>query len=658
MRLPSIVLMLTAAACGSSPAPESGAKPRTLTFNKDIAPILVEHCGSCHRPGDRTAASRIDSSGARASSSEPWCIAGAPFSLIDYGDAAVHARQVADVVRKRTMPPWLPEPGYGLFANERRLTSEQIEAIEWWAAHGTPEGDPADKPAVPDWPDGWQLGTPDLVVTLPASYTLRATGADVFRNFVLPDPVATTRYVRAMELRTDNPRVLHHASVGVDITRASRRLDRADLEPGFAVMPEGEVRNVYGWSPGKAPYMAPPGQAWTLEAGSDLVLQMHMLPSGKPETIRPTIGLFFTDQPPAETPLIVTLQSKTIDLEAGRAGQLIEDRYVLPADADVRSVYPHAHALATDMKVFATLPDQSVTWLLWIKSWDFNWQDTYRYASPVRLPQGTVLTMRFTYDNSEQNPRNPNHPVRRVRWGPGSSDEMAAVWLEITPRRPEDAALFARDAAERAMRADLANAEMQAGAEPGDPHARNYLAARYLQAGRVADAIAQLGEALRLDPQDAEAHSNLGIARQLQNQIPDAIRELETAARLKPDDDRVHVNLGNALHAGGRDDRAIREYRRAIDIDPENADAHVDLALVLGPAGQIDGAIVHLKRALTINPRNASVHRNLGIALGLKGQRDQAIAELREALRIQPAFDEARRNLDELLSSGVPVHAR
>jgi Flp pilus assembly protein TadD len=658
VRLSTLCLLLAAVACRPAPAPSGRANARSLTFNQDIAPILFEHCGSCHRPADAAGARGANSTPSRGNSNDPLCIAGAPFSLVDYRGAADHASQIATAARKRTMPPWLPEAGYGTFAHERRLSPEQIDALEQWAAHGAPEGDPAERPATPAWPDGWQLGTPDLVVTLPAPYELAATGSDVFRNFVIPAPLATTRYVRAMELRTDNPRVLHHASVGVDGTGTSRKLDRADPGPGFAVMPEGEVRNVYGWSPGKAPYLAPGNQAWTLEGGSDLVLQLHMLPSGQAEVIRPSLGLFFTDQPPSDTPLVVTLQSKTIDLAAGAAGQLVEDSYVLPADVEVRSIYPHAHYLATDMKVFATLPDKSIIWLLWIKSWDFNWQDTYRYASPLLLPQGAVITMRFTYDNSDANPRNRNHPARRVRWGPQSSDEMAAVWLELAPRHPEQAPLFARDSADRAMRADLANAEMQHRLDPRDARARNYLAARYLQAGRVADAVAQLDDALRLDPGDAEAHSNLGVARQLQNQIAEAVRELETATRLKPDDDRVHVNLGNALHAAGRDDRAVREYRRAIEIDPENADAHVNLALVIGPAGQIDEAIGQLKRALTITPRNASVHRNLGIALGLRGRRDEAIAEFREALRIQPQFAEARQNLDELLSAQAQGRGR
>jgi Tfp pilus assembly protein PilF len=624
-----------------------------VTFNKDVAPILFEYCGSCHRPGEpEAAAAGLTGRAGVDRPSDQWCIAGAPFSLIEYRDVAVHARQVEAATKKRTMPPWLPEPGYGAFTNERRLRADEIETIARWVEDGAPEGDPADKPRPPSWPRGWQLGEPDLIVKMPQAYTLPARGGDVFRNFVLPLPLTSTRYVRAMEFRTDNPRILHHASIGVDRSRASRRLDRVDAEPGFAVMPEDEVRNVYGWSPGKAPFLEPADAAWTLEAGSDLVAQLHMLPSGQPEVIQPSVGLFFTETPPTRAPLVITLQSKTIDIRAGQQDYTIEDSYVLPGDIDALSVYPHAHYLAKDMKGMALLPDGSTKWLLWIKAWDFNWQDTYRYASPLFLPKGTTVTMRFTYDNSDSNPRNPNHPARQVHWGPQSSDEMGALWLEILPRHPEDVGLFMRDNAVRAMRADIGNAEVQVRNRPEDPLARNYLAAKYLQAGRVPDAVAQLGEALRRKPDDAEAHSNLGIAFQLQNRIADAARELETAARLKPTDDRVHFNLGNVRQASHQPDEAAREYRRAIAINPENADAHFNLALILGPQGKLDEAVMHLRRALAVNPQNGDVHRNLGIALGMQGHRDQAIGEFREALRIQPGSVEAQQNLEALVNSG------
>ena len=170
---------------------------------------------------------------------------------------------------------------------------------------------------------------------MPAVYTLAASGKDVFRNFVIPVPLATTRYVRAIEFRADNPAVLHHASVGIDRMRLARKLDRADAGPGFAAMPDDDVQTVFGWSPGKAPFMEPADRAWTLPKGSDLVVQLHMLPGGTPQPVQPAIGLFLSDTPPQHEPLIVKLESKAIDIPAGEPAYVIEDQYVLPADVDV-----------------------------------------------------------------------------------------------------------------------------------------------------------------------------------------------------------------------------------------------------------------------------------------------------------------------------------
>ena len=609
------------------------------TFNQDIAPILYEHCASCHRPVDPGASRGADT----------ICFAGAPFSVLEYAGVRAHAKEIAGATKRRAMPPWLPAEGYGDFSDARRLRDDQIALIQEWAAQGAPEGDPAVRPPLPDLPRGWQLGQPDLVVQAPRPFTVPAGGSDLFRNFTIPAPLAATRFVRAIELRVDNPRMLHHASVGVDRMRVSRKLDGADGQPGFASMPDDAVENVYGWSPGKAPFLEPADRAWALDKGSDLVVQMHLLPSGKPEVVRPVLGLFLSDTPPAHEPFIVRLESKSLDIPAGDAAYVAEDTYVLPADVDAISVYPHAHYLAKDMQGFATLPDGSVRWLIWIKSWDFRWQDQYRFAAPVFLPQGTTLTMRFTYDNSKGNPHNPHRPPEHVKWGPKSTDEMGALWLEVQPRRPEDVPALMRDYAGRSLRADISGAEMQVRTSPDDPLAHNFLATKYLQARRVDEAVAELHEALRLKPADAEAHSNLAAAYQVQGRLPDALREARRAVQLKPDDARVHFNLANVLNAGGQTADAVREFRRAAAIDPENADAHFSLGVLLGSRNQLAEALAHLRRAVDLNPQNADAHRNLGLALALDGRLDEGIAEMREAVRLQPDSAEAQRSLADLL---------
>jgi tetratricopeptide (TPR) repeat protein len=552
------------------------------------------------------------------------------------------------------MPPWLPEAAHGQFVNERTLTDDQIALIQRWVEQGMPEGDnPPPRP--PAWAEGWQLGTPDLVLTLPESYALQSTERDVFRNFVVPVPSGApgaelaTRYVRGIEFRADNPKALHHASVALDPTRMGRELDRRDPGPGFATMPEGSVQNVYGWSPGKAPVLEPADTAWALEPGTDLIVQLHMVSRGSREVIRPSLGLFLSTTPPTSVPLTIKLESKSIDIPAGDSHYVIRDSYVLPADVDLVSVYPHAHYLATTMRGTARRPDGSTQTLLSINRWDIRWQDQYRYTAPVVLPKGSTVTMEFAYDNSQGNRNNPQRPPVRVRWGAKSTDEMGALWLEVIPHRREDGDLLVRDFLSRELRADTEAAELRTKVDPGNPSAHNALALKYMEGGRFDEAERELREALRLKPLDAEAHSNFGTLLQTRGRLTDAIAHLEQAARLKPDDDRIRVNLGNGRHAAGDVAGSIGEYRRALRLNPENADAHFNLAVLLGPQGRVDEAIVHLQRVLEINPRNADAHRNLAIGLALENRVDEAIAHARAALRIDPQSAAARQQLDQLL---------
>ena len=573
------------------------------TFNRDIAPLVWEHCGGCHRPGQQ-----------------------GPFSLLSVQDVWQRARLIVTATGRHIMPPWLPEPQYGAFAGERRLRSEDVERIAQWVKDGAPEGDPADRRPTPAWVDGWQLGRPDLVVELPEAYTLRPGGADVFRNFVVPIPLSATRFVRGMEVRPGSRGVVHHATLGIDGTRTSRRLDAQDPEPGFegGMFSEGTHspdNHALGWTPGMTPVMEPADMAWRLEKGSDLIIQLHMIPSGKPETVRPSVGFFFTDAPPTRRPMDFRLGSKTIDIPAGASAYTIEDAYVLPVDVDALTVYPHAHYLAKDMKAFATRPDGTLTWLIWIKDWDFKWQDQYRYATPVFLPRGTTLTMRYTYDNSAGNVRNPHHPPQRVLYGPLSSDEMGDLWLRLLPRTSADADILARSYVDNELHKNIAAAERMTAEHPREARWRNELGARYLEAGRVQEGTRQLQEALRLMPAHAEAHNNLGHALQSQGRLADAIAHFREAARLAPNDDQVHLSLANALQDQGRVDEAIAHLRLAVALDPEGADAHNNLGAALASKGQVDEAAVHFRRALDIRPGYADAEKNLSQALQLQHAR-------------------------------------
>jgi Tfp pilus assembly protein PilF len=626
---------------GSSEAPDPAGDPQSaVTFTKDVAPIIFANCTPCHQPGQ-----------------------GAPFSLLTFDDVKLRAELIAKTTADRRMPPWPPEPGYASFSNERRLRDDQIDVIRRWVEEGAIEGRAADLTARPPTSTGgWRLGRPDLVVEMPQPYTLKpGHHADVFRNFVIPLTVPKTRYVRAVEFRsgTDGP-VIHHAVIGIDRTRASRRLDAQDPEPGYDDQLSGGVEGPDGhflsWTPGKAPFMAPDGMAWRLDPGTDLVLQLHMLPGKAQTTVRARLGLFFSDAAPTRQPVLIKLGSKAIEIAAGEAAYVVRDEYTLPADVDVLSVYPHAHYLAKDVKGVARLPDGTTKELIWIRDWNFNWQDEYRYARPVYLPRGTTVTMEYKYDNSEANPRNPHRPPKQVRYGPHSSDEMGDLWLQALPRRTGDTEVFARDYVERELRAHVAGAEMRVRAAPLEVESLNWLATSYMRVGRIPEAVPYLQEAVRIAPESAEVHHNLGSAFQAQGRTPEALHHFRAAARLNPRDDRIHLNLANALNASGAVAEAAQHYREVLALNTESAEAHNNLGVALGSQGQIDAAISHFQSALEIQPDYADAHSNLGLAFATRGQTDDAIRSFRRALELRADDENARRSLEALL--GLQGRAR
>lgn len=608
------------------PRPES-----SLTFTKDIAPIVFGHCVLCHRPGQS-----------------------APFNLLTYEDVRNRAKQIAIVTESRFMPPWLPEPGYGDFAGQRRLSLDQIGVIAQWAGEGAREGDPSDLPAHPQWAEGWQLGEPDLIVEMPETYTLKADGEDVFREFVIPLPVDSRRYVRSVELRPGNKRAVHHALMQIDRTRASRRLDEMDPEAGFdgmvargaAQFPNGHF---LGWTPGRVPFRGRDDMAWTLEKGSDLVVLMHMVPTGKPEKIRAAVGLFFADKPPEKTPFMLRLGSKTIDIPPDVEDYLIEDSFELPVDVTVVGVYPHAHYLAKDMKGFATLPDGTTRWLIRIEDWDFNWQDEYRFADPFLLPKGTIIAMRYTFDNSEKNVRNPHHPPRRVVYGPQSSDEMGDLWIQILPRNDEDLMVLARKFMLKELHADVEGYEHALKLNPEDVTAHNYLAVALHSLDRDDAALTHFGEALKIDPDAYDVHYNLAVTLIALGRHEESVGHLRQAIRLQPDSSRAHYGLGVALASMGESDQAIDHFRQALKFDPDAYDVNYNLAVALMVVVRPEEAAGHLRRAITARPDSFEAHNSLGAALASLGKFNEAIDHFRRAVQSNGDLFELRLNLGTAL---------
>jgi len=603
--------------------PAASAQPPT--FTKDIAPIVWARCASCHRPGEI-----------------------GPFSLITYDDVRRHAAQIALVTARRIMPPWKPVAGKGDFQSERRLTDGELESLQQWIAAGAPEGDAASLPPRPNWNDGWQLGVPDLVVRMPEPYTVRADGTDVFRTFVIPIPVSGPRYVRAIEFHPGNARVVHHANLGVDRTRSSRQLDARDPEPGYegsmerdARYPEGQL---LGWTPGQAPHAAPDGTQWRLEPNSDLVVQLHLQPTGKVEHVAVTAGFFFTDTPPTRTPAGLRLGSETIEIPPGASDYVVADRYQLPVDVEVLAVQPHAHNLARRMEAKAELPDGSSRWLIAIDDWDFRWQDVYRYAAPFVLPKGTTISMRYTYDNSAGNPRNPHRPPSRVVWGQNTSDEMGDLWLQVIPRAASDEPILTADFRRKAHTEDFAAYTKLLQNDPGNPLRHDAVASLYLDAGQLDEAIGEYRQSLRLNGDSAPTHYNLGYALSVRGRRDEAVAEFEAALRIDPEYAQAHNNLGALLQIGGQPDAALAHFQRAVALRPDNVESRTNLGQLLSNRGRAAEAAVQFVEALALRGDNTQALG--GLAWIRATAADPTLRDAVEAIRLAERADEATRHQD------------
>jgi hypothetical protein len=464
---------MLAAATGLAPASHE-ASAAGITFSEHVAPIVFTKCASCHRPGEA-----------------------APFPLQSYDDVRRRGKLIAAAVASRNMPPWKAGPGDYAFRGDRRLSDEEVDVITRWVGAGMPEGDRSTLPPMPAFTEGWQLGTPDLVVKMPEPFDVPADGPDVYRNFVLPLNLTEDRWVSAIDFRPSARSVVHHSLFYVDATGTARSRDAADREPGFsgtmggfsgarrgllrlvgagrgaagrastgrggvgranrvrrgiAAAPDGaddlaeQLRTaggLGGWALGAQPHPLPDGLAYFVPKGSDLVLSTHFHPSGKAEHEASTVGLYFSKTPPKQAFAGVQLPPlfgifEGIRIPAGERSYTVIDSWVLPVDVKAFNVGAHAHYLARRMTLTATLPGGATRTLLAIDDWDFAWQEQYQFADFVPLPTGTRLAVSITYDNSSDNPRNPSRPPVDVRWGEQSTDEMGSMGIQVITDRPQD----------------------------------------------------------------------------------------------------------------------------------------------------------------------------------------------------------------------------
>lgn len=414
---------------------EGNEKGRTATYARDIAPVIANNCQGCHRAGEV-----------------------APFPLTNYAEVSRKARTIQEVTARGQMPPWRAAAGFGHFLGERRLSQRELALLAEWANSKTPEGEAADLPAPLTFPTGWQLGEPDLVVRMPEAYTVPASGPDIFRYFVLPLDVPEDKVLVGFEFRPGNPRVCHHSVMFLDSSGQARKLDEKDPGPGYqgSLAPGFAATGMLGfWAPGYTPRLFPDGVGRRLrrqfgpphwqprrrpgdaaltpvsaspkpaDSGKlDLVMQLHYHPSGKAESDQSSVGIYFAKKPVQRYVEELVIGTLNVNIAPGEKSHAVGASLVLPCDIEIFGVTPHMHLIGRDMKVTATRPDGRIEPILWIQDWDFNWQDQYQYARPVRLPKGTKIDLSASYDNSADNPANPNTPPKWIRFGIDTTDEM------------------------------------------------------------------------------------------------------------------------------------------------------------------------------------------------------------------------------------------
>ena len=647
--LASLSLAACIAVSFSTPHPAIHAAETPVTWSRQIAPIVYRNCAVCHHPGGA-----------------------GPFSLLSYDDARRRGQQILDVTQSRYMPPWLPAAGYGDFAGERRLNEEDLAMIRTWVTSGMAEGNRADAPPAPHYGTTWQMGKPDLILSVAHPWTLPASGSDVFRNFVLPYPLVQTHFIRAMEILPGTPQVVHHANILIDRT-ASYRRDHPDWQEGVPGMElELDGGNTFDpdshflfWKPDTPVLEEPNGMPWRLDPGNDLILNMHLKPSGKPETIDAQIGLYFTDQPPTSHPMLLQLEDdRDLDIPAGARDFVVHDEFTLPIDVELLGIYPHAHYLGRELEAWAILPSGQKKWLIRIPSWDIDRQSVYRYRTPVLLPRGTVVHMHYVYDNSDENIHNPNSPPFRVRAGNRSVDEMAHLWLQVLPvnvpkQSPDPRLLLEQAWMEHRIRQqpgdsvalyNLASADAGLGHDaqaiaayrtilrdrPGDVRSLNSLGVVLEKSGNTQDAEQAFRQAIAAAPKGCDPRFNLASLDLKESKFQEAEQQFRTVVENCPSDAAAHNGLGIALAGGGDNPSAETEFKSVLALDPHNFTAQYHLGEIAIATGHLAEAIDFLSSASKEHPGDIDTRQRLAMAFAQSGHPADALAQLREAARLAP----------------------
>jgi|GEM_PF-169069 len=580
--------------------------PDAPTFNREIVRLLQDHCQGCHRPGGI-----------------------GQVSFLPYEQAVAWAADIRDAVQSRTMPPWNVREGFGEFVGARRLTGDQIETFSKWVDAGMPEGSPADLPPLREFPEGWTLGRPDLILTPAEAYPVEAAGKDEYRCFVMPVDLTEDRYVSAIEVLPGAREVVHHVSVYIDESGRAEALDRADPKPGYDSF--GGIRfppsgTLGGWAPGNTPHRLPDGVGRLFPPKARVVMQVHYHKSGRATRDLSRLGIYFSSAPVDKRLYEETVASRLLFIPPGAKHYKVTGATTIPRDMRALSILPHMHLLGEEIRVTATHPDSVRVPLVWVAPWDFNGQETYIFKTPIPLPRGTRIDLEAYYDNSADNPRNPNAPPRWVRWGEESTDEMCIAFLYGTlddehltqnpPLKPENPDLDASRALKQApddpdlyfsqhtekLKAMASHLLDILPSDPDNPAHYYELGTIYDELGRLNEAAEHYRLALERDAGHADAHYKLGLVYQRQDRQEEAAAELEAALQNGARQRGIHYHLGMVLARLNRPESAVAQLELALAADPNNAPARLRLGYLYGELKMYDKAVWEFQTLLRLHP--------------------------------------------------------
>jgi len=386
----------------------------SVTFSKDVAPILQKNCQGCHRPGEA-----------------------APMSLRTYQEARPWAKAMKQAVLAKKMPPWFADAQYGHFRNDRSLPQKDIDTLVSWVDAGAPEGDPKDLPQPLAYVDGWNIGQPDMVLEMPEPFHVPASGTIEYQYVVLPYKFTEDRWVQMAEVRPGNRAMVHH--VIAYIRDGSSKWMR-DKKPGELFVPEADANGnrpslngdlLSGFAPGLPPSILEPGQGRLIKAGSDIVLQLHYTANGHAGEDRTKVGVVFCKQAPHERVMTLAASNSKFTIPPGDPNYQVDASFELGHDAKLSALLPHMHLRGKDFQYRLVYPSGETETILRVPHYDFGWQLWYQPVSDIVLPKGTQIAATAHFDNSVNNPHNPDS-TKAVTWGDQSWEEMMIGFFDVT----------------------------------------------------------------------------------------------------------------------------------------------------------------------------------------------------------------------------------